>query len=419
MTAPARVAGPVPRAALTAFLGVATAVSMHLALGAPGSARSPAGPTQVADSCEGSSDATFLPSNRRLATTAAGRVIGLYDPHGSGQQLVWRDPGQPWRTDTRGATSNGFIRVGRHGDRPASIAVARDPSGRQHAWTVWAGHDFASHRLSIEMHRLSQLDRAAGPVVGPARVIAKAGRKGHARATIAFQGRGRRAKGVVAWLARTKDSFDLVTEWFTNLRRDRPRLHHRKVLFSSRRASPTPTLLPTRAGMWLVTTTPRSRLTVLTHRRGAPLRKWQRTRAGVGVERSSTPSAIAWRRGSILVAVERGGRRENVSIIRFDRRARRARAVLKVRDHLQPALARVGRRAYLVMIRARDSAVVSRRLTPGGRWSRRDRVEIGGGVYAWPNALGSARSYLRFIVQGETCPTNPNAHAVVAYTRRA
>jgi hypothetical protein len=52
------------------------------------------------------------------------------------------------------------------GDRRASIALARDPSGREHAWVVWSGHDFSpEHLLPVELRRLSQLRNPRGVLV--------------------------------------------------------------------------------------------------------------------------------------------------------------------------------------------------------------------------------------------------------------
>jgi hypothetical protein len=38
---------------------------------------------EVAAPCDGSSNPTFLSNNRRLAVTTAGRILAIYDPHGS------------------------------------------------------------------------------------------------------------------------------------------------------------------------------------------------------------------------------------------------------------------------------------------------------------------------------------------------
>src|ERR687891_162331 len=63
--------------------------------------------TEVAGTCEGSSNPTFYPNNHRLAVVAP-RTLAVYDPHGTGQQLVYRDSG-PWRTDTRGDVRDGYF----------------------------------------------------------------------------------------------------------------------------------------------------------------------------------------------------------------------------------------------------------------------------------------------------------------------
>jgi hypothetical protein len=274
-----------------ACLVAATGVAGQLSKAAPAPGRGLAARSEIAGPCDGSSNPTFLSNNRRLATTAGRRVLALYDPHGSGQQLVWRDRGRGWSTRTRGAVADGFMPGDRGGDRPASIALARDAAGRQHAWVVWGGHDFG-HLLSVEMRRLSQLDRAGGPRVGPELTIARAGNRGHARPTIAFE-RGRRGpKGVVAWLGRAESSYDLVVQWFTNLNDDTPRMHHRTVLFSSGRASPTPTLVAGRRGTRLVTTTPAGRLAVFAH--SAAHQVVATTPTQPGLSRIATMPGTAW-----------------------------------------------------------------------------------------------------------------------------
>ena len=72
------------------------------------------------------------------------------------------------------------------------------------------------------------------------------------------------------------------------------------------------------------------------------------------------------------------------------------------------------------MIRDDDDAVVTRQYSPSTGWSATDVVEIGsdgGGNYAWPNPVRSARNHLRFLVDGAKCSTH-TANAVLSYQRR-
>ncbi|CAN5616019.1 hypothetical protein BH24ACT26_BH24ACT26_05650 [soil metagenome] len=397
---------------LGAALLSATAGSAPVAAAQRARVTRPAGP------CEGSSEPTFFPSNRRLAVTAKGRLLAVYDPHGSGQQLVWKDPGGPWRTRTTGDVNNGFFPENRRGDRPATIAVARDGRGTQHAWVVTAGPHY-TYSVALRLRRLSKLNAPGGPRVGPRVTIEAEGSGGNARPDLVFE-RGRRGgrRGVVSWLRRDGGRYEMTVEWFTKLGTDTPSSHHRKVLFRSSSAQPTGTLVATPRGTALVATTARGRLRVYRHRRGAPLDRWKAGRARVKVSRSSIPSAVRLPSGALLAAV--GTPSGNVvKVVRW--RGGRARVVRRLRGYRHPSLAHVGRGAWLVMIRRRDGKVVSRRWLPRKGWSGRDRVEIGrghGGGYSWPNALRDSRRTLRFLVQGERCPNNANSNAVLAYSRR-
>src|ERR687896_2270031 len=88
--------------------------------------------TEVAGVCEGSSNPTFYPNSHRMVVVSP-RVLAVYDVHGTGQQLVYRDSG-PWRTETRGAVTDGYFPGPQKADRTGSIALARDARGNQHAW---------------------------------------------------------------------------------------------------------------------------------------------------------------------------------------------------------------------------------------------------------------------------------------------
>jgi hypothetical protein len=376
--------------------------------------------TRVAGRCEGSDHATFYPSNRRVAVTKDGRWLSVYDVHGVGQQLEWRNSTSTrWRTRTRGTASHGFLSDGRLGDRPASIAVARDARHRQHAWVVWSGFEFAKNPLPVKMLRLSGLDARGGPRIGRTVKVRRVGR-GNAGVDVAFERRAKhRFRGVVSWIRRSRrHEYQLVIRWFTRLGSDKPRFHHGRVLFTGHRPPSPGTLVPSRRGMRLVTRTPSGKLRMFTHRRRAPLKKWSRSRAGVRVSAHARPSAARFGRG-VLAAVESGSRRHVVKVVRFSSNGRRARVMLRLLGYRDPSIAVRGERAWLVMVR-RDGSVVSRKYRGGFGWSRRDRLEIGSrarGRYRWPNALRLPRRRLRFIVRGPGCGSS-NATSVLAYQRR-
>jgi hypothetical protein len=377
--------------------------------------------TRVAGRCRGSDNATFYPSNRRVAVTRGGRWLSVYDVHGVGQQLVWRNPASnTWRTRTRGNVSNGFFPDGRLGDRPASIALALDQRGRQHAWVVWSGYEYIKNPLPVKMRRLSVLDGPGGPRVSRPVKVARMG-KGNARVDVAFErGRKGRFRGVISWLRKVRrHRYQLVVRWFTDLGRNTPRFHHGRVLFTARKGSLTGTLVPSRRGMRLVARTPSGKLRVFTHRRRAPLRKWSRPRTGIPVSANARPSAGVLGGGRVVAAVESNTKRHVVKVVRFSSSGRRARVMRRLLGYEEPTLAVRGERAWLVMIRRRDGNVVSRRFKLSSGWSRRDRVEIGsggGGGFEWPNALRAPGRRLRFIVGGPGCPSS-NAKSVLAYQR--
>jgi hypothetical protein len=379
----------------------------------------PAAVTEVAGACEGSSNPTFYPNNHRMTVTARGRVLAVYDPHGFGQQLVWRDSGDDWQTRTRGSVDDGFFPPDERGDRPASIATAGDARGAQHAWVVWSGHEFSDHPLPVQMRRLSGLNDPDGPRVGPEHMVQATG-GGNSGADLGFERTTRgRSRGVVAWLHRTDGGrFEYTVGWFTNLSVDAPHVRHRTVLLTADSPSVSGTLVPMPSGMRLVLVTSTGSIRLYTHRRGDPLGRWRRGRARVSADDDALPSAVRLGRDRVAVAVDAGSA---VKVAFFARSGRRARPSLRLGGHLQPSVASRRRKAWVVMVRQRDGALVSRRYLSGRGWSRRDREEAdpqGGEALVWPNVIRRPRARLRALVQGPTCPTNPNGHQVLAYQRR-
>ena len=89
---------------------------------------------------------------------------------------------------------------------------------------------------------------------------------------------------------------------------------------------------------------------------------------------------------------------------------------LSLSGYRQPTITTDGTDAWIVMVRALDGAVVSRRFTPGTGWSAADRVEIAGagGGHAWPNAARTVDGRLRFVVQGAG---SGESSSVLAYQR--
>jgi hypothetical protein len=376
--------------------------------------------TEVAGVCEGSSNPTFYPNSHRMVVVSP-RVLAVYDPHGTGQQLVYRDSG-PWRTQTRGAVTDGYFPDPQKADRTGSIALARDARGRQHAWVATTGHEFETeHLVSVQLRRLSQLKNANGPRVGRA-LIVQGTERGNARIDLAFERAPSGARrGVLTWLRRTGDSaYALTVAWFTDLGVDLPRIHHRKTLFTSSTDVPTPTLVTVPGGIRLVTTEASGGLRVFEHRAQDRLGTWRMGTASVYAGSEARPSAVLLDSGATLAAVEVTAADDLVEVSEFSAAGESSLPSLSLSGYEDPALTRVGSNAFLVMIRDDDDAVVTRQYSPSTGWSATDVVEIGSdgaGNYAWPNPVRSARDHLRFLVDGAKCSTH-TANAVLSYQRK-
>ncbi|MDQ3661461.1 MAG: hypothetical protein M3454_10455 [Actinomycetota bacterium] len=382
--------------------------------------------TKVARRCQGSSDPTLFSNNRRVVSSARGRLLALYDPHGAGQQLVWRDRGGSWQTKTRGRVTDGFLPgTGRKdlADRPSSIAVARYGRRRQAAWLVTSGSGFGeANGAGVRLRRLSELNHPGGPKVGPA---VRVQRGEGARADLAFErGPKGRYRGVISWLRRTpRGTHRLRTAWFTDLSSNKPRIRARSTIFRSIRGSPTGTLVPTERGMRIIAATGSGRLRMFKHRAGTGLRRWRRGRADVRVRRRSRPSAVALESGRVLAAAEtRVRRRRVVGVMRFSASGSRVARIMNRRGWSRPAVssARRSNRAWLVAVRKRDKRIVSRRFRPGSGWGRvRVETRVQGGLGpAAPSVPRYTGRRLRVLLAGEACPGPRESNGVIAYERR-
>ena len=369
--------------------------------------------TKVAAPCKGSSNPTFFSSNHRLDETSKGRLLAIYDPHGNGQRLAWKNRRGRWRSRTRGKVRNGFFHSARSADRPGSIVVGRDARGREHAWVVWAADDFTGDRLPLLMRRLTSLNAPRGPRVGPLVKLAPTG-SGHARPDLALKS-GRIA---VVWVDRTANgSFDLTVGWITTLGKPRPDLVSQRVLLTTRGSAPAATVVATPNGVRVVATNGRRSMWLFSHDEEDPLTRWRVGRRAA-VPRGGKPTATVFQRKRIVAAASgrRGGR---MRVVAF-RDRRRPKVLLRLRGHTQPSLTRVGRKVVLVMVRQRDGRVVSR--THRGRrgWTKRDRVEVRrtrNRRLAWPSTMRRG-SPLRFIVQGAHCRIRSTSNGVLAVSRR-
>ena len=360
------------------------------------------GVMEIAAPYTGSSDPTYYPSNHRLAITAAGRLLTLHGRHSSGVQLAWRDAGGGWQTRTTGAVVDGLL-LGNTGtgDWPASIAVARDSAGAQHAWGVWSGAGENEIR-PVQLRRMSNLDAATGPSVGPAVDVSPTGSV-QDRPDLAFERTSSgAARGAVVWLKKTSDtSWDLVVSWFTNLDTATPSFTSPTVLHSATNSNVTATLVPTPSGLAAVVRAGTGPLRVFSHAASDPLGTWTAGATGMGASFKARPSAVALTSGAVVVAADTDTTNNVVKVQRFSAGGSPAAAELTLNGYAQPSLAGDGTNLWLVLIRRSDGAVVSRHYTPAGGWSATDTVEISGiSGLAYPNTLRDVDGRLRFVVKG-------------------
>jgi hypothetical protein len=304
------------------------------------------------------------------------------------------------------------------GDWAASIALARDASGNQRAWVVWSSAATGSSTKSMQMRRLSSLDAAGGPSVGPA-VLVDTPDQSPARADIAVERAPDGSRRLcVTWIRHnTPSDYALVAGWITDLQSDTPAVTDRTTLLTSTSATRNPTVATGASGVRIVARSATDKLQRFQHDVGSPLGSWTASALGVSTVSLSTPGAVVLSSGPVLAAVESNATTHVVTVQRFATTGA-ASIDLQLTGYAMPTLASDGDNAWLVMVRQSDGFVVSRSFSPTGGWSTTDRVEIGaegGGNYAWPNAARETDGRLRFIVRGPSGALNQNS--VLAFQR--
>jgi hypothetical protein len=380
------------------------------------------GLSQVANPYLGSSDPTYYPSNHHLAISAAGRLLAVHGRHKTGVQLAWRDPGGGWQTATTGGVTDGLLEPSpaSTGDWPASIQVAKDSTGVEHAWVVWSGFNFDKAR-PLRFRRVSDLDSPSGPTVGPLVTVREAG-QGNARADVAFEtATDGTQRGAISYLRRTgSSSYEYPAVWFTDLDTDTPTFHDEAVLFSSTDQNLTGSLTPTASGLRLIARTGSGKLRLYAHNPLSPLSTWLLGKAGQGAWDKARPSSVGLASGEVLAAARTSSTVHNVKVIRFSGTGSTGTVDLELTGYLNPSIASDGANAWLVMVRDSDSFIVSRQFTPGSGWSTTDQVEVGdegGGGYTWPNTLRETDGRLRFVFGGPHFPGSTTQRAVLSYQR--
>ena len=401
---------------------LAALVAAALATGAPAAIAADPDLSEVAPRCNGgSSNPTFYAGNRRTAVTAGGRVLVVYDPHGSGQQLKWRNAGSSsWSATTRGSVTNGQLLASGDiaNDRTASIVVGRDSSGAERAWVVYAGYAF-DKVSAVKMRRLSDLDNPLGPSVGQEVNLEPAG-LGNVRVDMAFEDTSSGPRAVLSWVRRTGDTqYQLVVAGLSSLDIDNPSLVNTTALYTGSSANTSGTLVPSSQGMRVVART--SKLKLFAHSPSAALTSWTTGSASVSLARKAKPAAVALSSGDILAVAESDTSAHVVKAIRFSSSGNSATTDLTTTSgYANPAVVHTnGDNALLVMVNRTSNSVVSRARTSSS-WGA-DVTEIGpaaGGDYAWPNVLREpVGGYLRILVDGAKCSTNKQQNQVLAYSR--
>lgn len=363
------------------------------------------GLSEVAGPLVGSSSPTSYGNQHRLAITEAGRLLTVHGLHGAGVQFAWRDAAGNWQNQTTGATPDGILLSNTGtGDWPASIAVARDSGGVEHAWVV-AARPSTTKVGPVYIRRLSDLDSPAGPTVGP-RVELDSPALGAFKPDIAFESApGGETRGAVLWQRRSADTeYQTVTGWLTDLDDDVPVVHDRTVINSSTGAQRSGTLVPSGAGMQALIRPGTSPLALFTHAPAAPLAEWTRSANGMSVSSSASPTAAALDSGELLSVVETDVANHVVKVQRYSGGGVPLTTELTLTGYSTPSIASDGVNAWIVMVRVSDGAVVSRQFSPGSGWASADQVEIAPGPglspYAYPNAIRETDGRLRFVVEG-------------------
>jgi hypothetical protein len=382
------------------------------------------GLSTVASTSEGASEATFFASQHHMAKTVGGRLLVVYGRHASGLQLAWRDRGGGWQTDTTGSVTGGQLLSGTGtGDWPASIVIAKDSNGREHAWVVWGRENF-SFTNGITMRRLSNLDSARGPKVGRKVTVEKAG-LGTAQVDIGIERDGTKRRAVIVWTRKTgASSWAIQTKWFTNLGTDAPTFIRRKTILTGSGSSRGGTLVPSAFGMRLAirdkgSAPTGSGIRFFGHNLGKPLDTWwNRAAADISLSSASHVAGVALSSGRLAATADTAN--NEVIVQMFSKAGNFSNTIFgPTTGFAQPVLSTDGTNLYLVMIDTSDGSVVVWKYN--GSWTG-PLPNFGisasdcGNDCSWPNTVRGTDGRLRYVVDGPPGP-GPTENAVLAFQR--
>ncbi len=349
----------------------------------------------------GSSRATFDSNNHRMVVTPGGRTLALYDPHGSGVDLAWKDQGVGWQETS--VWDNGSDEVST--DRPASIAL----DGAGHAWVVWSGYTF--NQISpVKMRRLTDLDAVGGPTLGPTLTVESAG-SGNAAVDLAFH----EGRGHIVWLQRTgSTAYSLTTVSFTDLEDPTPPLLDRTVLSTTSNKQASATLVSTPAGLRAVARTDKLRL--FRHETTG----WTVGSATTSAPAKTRPSAVSFG-DDVLAAFQSSFGSGGVKVASFSDNGNSITTSLNTGDgYAQPTIATNEDEALVVMIKLASGTSVVSRPFDGTSWEGDTTLMTpaapDSGVFKFPNSIRQADGTLRFVVsQACTQPQRLQRSAVLSF----
>lgn len=374
------------------------------------------GMSVVALPMEGSSEPTEHASNRRVVATAGGRTLVLHGRHSDGVRLAWRDDavGADWTSRTRGATTDGAIIAGTGtGDWTASIALV---PGADEAWVAWAGPNSDAGR-PVRIRRLTELDRPAGPLVGPA-VTVEAPAGGAFRADVAFEaGPDGAVRGCVLWSSFDGSRTAVKAAWFSP-RSDQPAIEQATSLYSSSSSGRFGALVPGPGAMHAVLRASGGHRAIFRHPAGAGA-GWEQVARGPYTSSTSAPNGVALDSGALVLTAERDNANDVTDVLILPPNGTAVQPVLELAGYSEPAITTDGDSATVVMVRRSDGLLVSRTMGPDGTWTTQDRVELGAaarGRARYPNlARVISGGRLRLIAEGRD--GTPYRSAVLAWQR--
>ena len=393
------------------------------------------GRTEVAATTVGNSDPTFYTSQHRQALTAGGRLLTVHGAHTDGVRLAWRDADSTtWSHASRGASTSGALLSGADaagtGDWPASMVVADDGDGVEHAWIVIAGSSPTTvGDRPLYLVRVSELDAATGPVIS-ARASLDPGL--HAATPDIAEEDGEIA---ILW-TRPSGAAGSVNEirsaWLSSTDTDSPTItDEHQLLLASGGAAPMGTFAPSATGLRaVVRDAAASPAKILLHDPLAPNNQW--TTGGTGYA-ATRPCAVAaggstWVAGTTTNYVVGSGATPVVNVQRFGIAGAAPTSVTQFTGYREACVVSDGSSVWLVMTRHTDSKIVSKSYDAIlGTWSS-DVVEASAvtdtGVL-WPNVIREVDAQaeldghprLRIVVRGDQ-GTSAQRSGVQAVQRR-